>query len=301
MDKPKNYAKCYDILGVFPDDDWATVRNAYQRQIKRWHPDRFQNRSHQELAEEKTKELNSAYHELNDHYRRYGVLPADGSAYPSTNAGAEDKGHTNTSDFQPVNNWDDTSSTFTESVTPKRRRFGGPAAAVTVLALAYLVWGGHWFTGPEYEEAGHMEFEAGGLGKDSLLGFSGPQSGSDKFAIRTANNEASPKQSASRVKENLPVPSRQPLANPERDSIPTNSFGRDSFKHEVLAAQGPPHRQTEHVWYYGTSRVFFRFGKVSGWYESESDPLNAVREESVSEPQNDPPRTWKPTTGTKQR
>ena len=86
MDRPKNYAKCYAILGVFPDDDWTTVRNAYQRQIRRWHPDRYQNRSHQELAEEKTKALNYAYHELSDYHRRFGALPADGSSSPSVHS-----------------------------------------------------------------------------------------------------------------------------------------------------------------------------------------------------------------------
>lgn len=291
MDRPKNYAKCYAILGVFPDDDWTTVRNAYQRQIKRWHPDRFQDGSYQELALEKTKELNSAYHELNDYHRRFGVLPWDGSTCLPADALPEHKTHTDDqSGFQPADTWGGDTSTYTASVTPKRRRFGGPAAAVTVLALGYLVWGGEWFTTPEYEELGYAQYDTTGLGKDASSGLSGQLSGSDHTAIRTGNTQSYSKQDKSR-KAIMPASPQSHFTYSEMGSLPTGSFGRDSFKQDVLVAQGPPHHQTEHVWYYGSSRVFFRYGKVSGWYESPSNPLNAVREDSGKLSENDSPPT----------
>ena len=283
MDKPKNYAKCYAILGVFPDDDWSTVRNAYQRQIRRWHPDRYQNRSHQELAEEKTKALNYAYHELSDYHRRCGALPADGNSSPSVHSShptpaSNEENFNDQADFQASESGAYPFGNDTESEAPRRRRFGGPAAAVTILALAYLVWGGEWFTTPEQEDLGHAtEVDTTKSSKELSVELFGRPLGADKTTIRTRDMERSSQPGKSLRQADAFTSSQSAYAQPLPGSIRTGRFGRDSSQAEVLIAQGPPLRQTEHVWYYGTSRVFFRYGKVSGWYESPTHPLNAVR------------------------
>lgn len=283
MDRTKNYTKCYAILGVFPDDDWTTVRNAYQRQIRRWHPDRFQNRSHQELAEEKTKALNYAYHELSDYHRRFGALPADGSSSATTHSShpapaSSEENFNDQARFQASKSGADPFWSDTESEAPRRRRFGGPAAAVTILALAYLVWGGEWFTSPEQEDLWYaMEIDSTKPGKDLPVELFGRPSGTDKTTIRAGNMERSSQPGKSLRQTDAFSSSQSSYARPLPDSNLTGLFGRDSSKTEVLTAQGPPLRQTEHVWYYGTSRVFFRYDKVSGWYESPTNPLNAVR------------------------
>lgn len=291
MDSRKKYAKCYVILGVFPDDSWATVRNAYQRQIRRWHPDRFQNLSHQALAEEKTKELNYAYHELSSYHRRFSALPPDGapnhSARPRPHAKQELFSEEPVS--QAVENWGDTPSDYTESVAPRRSRFGGPAVVVTLLALTYLTWGGLWFTASEQEDL-RLAAEIGTTkqGNEPSTQFFGHQSDIGKSAVRGGNIGSSSNQGKPRTLSNERSVSGLLTARPILDSIPEGNFGRGSSKIDVLVTQGSPDKQTEHVWYYGTSRVYFRGGKVTGWYVSPASLLN-VAQDAVAQPGNGQP------------
>lgn len=281
MEKLPNFAKCYAILGVFPDDDWATVRNAYLRQIRRWHPDRIQNHAHQALAEEKTKELNSAYQELSQFHRRHGTLPPDESSErKSSRASQSDIAQVDFDvNFNPVDGWAGTASDISESSAPKRRRFGGPAAAVTLLALAYLLWEGLWPATPEYDEPSYpMEAGTGHADKDSSEILFRRHSGQDKSAIkvgRTATTSAQTGAQQPSVSPPSPPGSSSRLAESPAllDGVETGST-----KTEVLALQGPPLRQTEYVWYYGKSRIYFRDGKVTGWYESPGDPIRFNRD-----------------------
>jgi hypothetical protein len=50
-------------------------------------------------------------------------------------------------------------------------------------------------------------------------------------------------------------------------------FTVGSTKAEVSAVQGPPTRTSEHVWEYGGSRVYFRYGRVSKWDMWPRSPL----------------------------
>lgn len=60
--------KFYDILGVAPDADEATIKKAYRRQALKWHPDR--NPDNKDKAEKKFKELAMAYETLSDKEKR---------------------------------------------------------------------------------------------------------------------------------------------------------------------------------------------------------------------------------------
>lgn len=64
-DKFTNY---YKLLGIDPNSDQQTVKQAYLSKIKEWHPDKNPERA--EEAEEKTKTLNQAYHILGDSEQR---------------------------------------------------------------------------------------------------------------------------------------------------------------------------------------------------------------------------------------
>ncbi len=51
----------YEVLGVSPNDDEETIKKAYRRLVKKYHPDRYQGSPLAEEASEKLKEINLAY------------------------------------------------------------------------------------------------------------------------------------------------------------------------------------------------------------------------------------------------
>jgi len=56
--------KYYDVLGVSPDADDATIKKAYKKMAMKWHPDK--NPDNKVEAEEKFKEVSTAYQVLTD-------------------------------------------------------------------------------------------------------------------------------------------------------------------------------------------------------------------------------------------
>jgi DNA topoisomerase IA len=78
----------FRLLGVTPNSTKEDIRKAYIREIKKWHPDKFQNepeKASEALA--KSKELNEAYELLKDYdastAKTYSKLSAK-SGKPST-------------------------------------------------------------------------------------------------------------------------------------------------------------------------------------------------------------------------
>ena len=57
----KNY---FEILGVGPNATKEEIRKAYRKLASKYHPDKHQGNPLQDLAEEKFKEINEAYHAL---------------------------------------------------------------------------------------------------------------------------------------------------------------------------------------------------------------------------------------------
>lgn len=57
----KNY---YEILGIGPNASKEEIRKAYRKLASKYHPDKHQGNPLQDLAEEKFKEINEAYHAL---------------------------------------------------------------------------------------------------------------------------------------------------------------------------------------------------------------------------------------------
>ncbi len=64
--------KLYDLLGVKPDADEATIRKAYRKMALKWHPDKWGNGTDKEkkTAEEKIKQYNEAQEILTDPQKR---------------------------------------------------------------------------------------------------------------------------------------------------------------------------------------------------------------------------------------
>lgn len=56
----------YKVLGVNPGDDEETIKKAYRKLVKKYHPDRYVNTPMADMATEKIKEINEAYDMLTD-------------------------------------------------------------------------------------------------------------------------------------------------------------------------------------------------------------------------------------------
>ena len=57
----------YKVLGVNPGDDEETIKKAYRKLVKKYHPDRYVNTPMADMANEKLKEINEAYDMITNH------------------------------------------------------------------------------------------------------------------------------------------------------------------------------------------------------------------------------------------
>ena len=54
----------YEVLGIKEGASQEEIKAAYREQVKKYHPDKYQNNPLQDLAEEKLQEINEAYETL---------------------------------------------------------------------------------------------------------------------------------------------------------------------------------------------------------------------------------------------
>ncbi len=289
MGKP-DYVSCYRVLGVGPDSDWDTVREAYRRAAQRLHPDRIQDGGRD--TSEQFKSVNQAFHTLEEYYRKHGTLPRIPTREDLTRRRSAKRN----------------TGTRARGEWPRRRqhptrRAGIPRArpirrvTTTLLAIIIVIW--LLADGPEVREE-HIGFEAPDqpvveIGKDrgdgpAAAGYFRYGSARDEVRAvqgkpdrveKTANGEVW-HYGRSRVyfegdmvvtwEFDLSSPLRIRLDSPPGDVQPRFTYG--ASKAEVRVIQGMPERASDNVWEYGMSRVYFdEDGRVSGW---ESNPLHPL-------------------------
>lgn len=97
MSSNSNKRDYYEVLGVERDADSATIKKAYRRMAKLYHPDKFRNKPAEEIkvAEEKFKEASEAFSVLSDEnqrarYDRYGHAGLAGGGGGAGFGGIED-------------------------------------------------------------------------------------------------------------------------------------------------------------------------------------------------------------------
>lgn len=269
-----NYKKIYSILGVFQDDDWDTVRAAYKRQIRRWHPDRFHDMDQRKIAEDKSKDINLAYQTLDDYYREFGSLPPDDSARHETPSHTTDRWPAREQDAGPEHDRsyepDHGQTSFGKSQQPRRRGYSGIIVVGVVIAIGYLMLEPLFTDGHNAPETALSEYPD-----------SGPAAGN--FTANQTDSLASPKGGAPGNTTDVHTDWQMNEKDTEYNPKPSPSSGRATLisigtsKQDVLTIQGRPLRKTDTEWDYGLSRINFEDGKVTGWYEHPMNPLIVKR------------------------
>lgn len=296
------HTKNYELLGIRPGDSWQKLRDRYKSAVRKWHPDRFtQGNSERGLAEEKTKEINRAYRELQEHYQQYGSLPLD---EPQPIPPRHDKivtppspPHQTTTATSATDQgtWERSKNNARKKEPGNRLRFS--------LALIGLLLAGYFFLVQEENELPVENQYA-----DSRI--AAPSARIDQTPQKAANRNFTTGSSLGEVHSIQGIPTRidgeiwhygdakiffkngkvshwvdsadRRLLVQSNHESPIHEaavlyFDKGSTKAEVRALQGAPLRETEKVWDYGSSRVYFERDKVVGWSESPLDPLHIKR------------------------
>jgi hypothetical protein len=269
-----NYKKIYSILGVFQDDDWDTVRTAYKRQIRRWHPDRFHDTDQRKIAEAKSKDINLAYQTLDDYYREFGSLPPDDSAQQETPLHSADQWPAREYDTGPEHDRfhesDHSQASFSKSQQPRRRGYSGIIVVGVIIAIGYMMLEPLFTDSHNAPETALSEYPD-----------SGPAA--DNFTANQTDSSVSPKASATGNTADAPADWQVNEKDTEYGAKPSPISGRAALisigtsKKDVLAIQGRPLRKTDTEWDYGLSRINFEDGKVTSWYDHPMNPLIVKR------------------------
>jgi curved DNA-binding protein CbpA len=82
----------YKVLGVQPSATDEEIKDAYRALVKKYHPDKFADSDLAELANEKMKEVNAAYDEIQK-------IRSGASQNKNTNSGGFNPGSSSTSEF----------------------------------------------------------------------------------------------------------------------------------------------------------------------------------------------------------
>lgn len=243
------YRSSYRHLEVEPGSSWQEVRRAYKRSVKKWHPDHYHNDTKtQSIAAEKIKEINCAFDLLSKHYRAHGALPLPGEPATATPDYAGTTHPPGTHHAVMETEWpvehaaSETARQKNEPPTEVKKRSGTFSRLVVVTLVG-------WF--------GYTLWQTPDVSPESSTPPSSEPPGNAASAVDAADR-------------NQPVPAQ-----------PKHYFTYGSTIGDVYAVQGIPTKNTDSLWYYGKSKVYFSNGKVTQWDEDPTSPLKASADVAV--------------------
>jgi hypothetical protein len=268
--------QAYATLGLEPDCPWDDVRRQHKRLAFAWHPDRHAATPNAKIALERAKEINAAYDRLSAHYRDQMQR-----------------------DVIAVNNQPEADASHTNASLSDERRHARPYVLAAVAACAGVFW---LLTrlAVSYEDGDRNAADPGFASRESMT----PVQELSDASRRTPDSSVLPIEvgmSTELVIKRAGLPSRKegdiwhygdtqvyfrhgvvthlrgagefdladtPVArsNPER-------FTYGSSMDTVRRIQGTPAAEGDTQWTYGPSKIYFRNGYVSGWYDSPLQPL----------------------------
>lgn len=268
IDPNRQYEDDYRTLDAPADCDWQALRTQYRRLVQGAHPDRISEPDARRRAEEAIKHINLAFGRLSEYYKRHGDLPR-----PSPKKPAQTR---------------DEPRVVARTIFPWRRM------SLAVLALGVATYGAHALWAPAdaplapSSEAKIAPLDALAVGAtgSSARGIRLGSTPSEVFAVQGAPTHAdgdvwhygeSRVHFAHNVVVRIEPHPNNPLQLAAATDALSSGFNLGSTKAEVRALQGRPLVETETVWDYGNSRVYFRDDRVSGWHDSPYNPLKRAR------------------------
>jgi hypothetical protein len=297
----RDYSSCYATLGVTPDTDWETLRARYRRLIGQWHPDRFSDdTAARAIAEERSKQITLAYQALDRFRRDHGVLPPIESATRAVAERAPIPDADTT--FKRPGSTAHSKTAATDATTNKlaRPRQGSrhlvATALAVVIAAAYLTYqhSEMWtFSDPEPAQSAHdpnisPRARMNSENQAEPRGFSIGSTFGEVYAIQgvpslTRGDVWHYGKSEVHFARGKVISWEEHPDNPLRgtrdQSVQSHRryFDIGSTKDEVRAIQGTPVTETDTVWDYAPSRVYFERSRVIRWEESPLQPLRVHR------------------------
>jgi hypothetical protein len=307
-----DYSDCYAALGVSPDVDWKTLRAQYKRLIGKWHPDRFSaDIGRKEIAEERSKRITLAYRALEKYRRDHGgVLPR----VEPVPAAVDAQRPTRNAEPTPVRATRAEMHTTGATVGERAKRRPGRAyrVAIVLSALTVALYLARGYldasapidkqpadivsapdVAPQAPLLGDAPSESHGILHGSTLGEVYAIQGVPTLTERNTWHYGKSQIHFARGKviswdEHPDNPLRiapvqsgiglDPSGIASDQSVPLRHrhFDVGSTKDEVRAIQGPPVTETDTVWDYAPSRVYFERNRVVRWEESPMQPLRVA-------------------------
>jgi hypothetical protein len=289
-----DYTRHYAALGATHDTDWKALRARYKRLIGLWHPDRFPaDASERDLAEERSKQITIAYQALERYYRDHGVLPPmEPASLPGeggvASRGAEAASQSSQPPARPAAPEPPTGQAARKA--PERHR-----ALIAVFALLIASYATYRYSGGQMREPDAAaprprvpEFAASEAPRETPGELGGISAGSTLFDVYSIQGIPTLTEgdvwhygkSSIRFAQGKVVSWTQHPDNPLRIAcdrpveMRNGQFDIGSTKDEVRSVQGTPVTETETVWDYGPSRVYFEHNRVVRWDASPLQPLH---------------------------
>jgi hypothetical protein len=235
-----NIERDYKTLHLEPEASFDEVKRAYRSLVKVWHPDRFAQTPHmQQQALEKLQVINRAYANI-----RSASLPPCSRSTPApmpSNRGA-------TSQETPGKAVVDCRSSAETGRVPTWTI--ALAAFITLrLLVAYVLAGTPWPQALPLTPAADVLSSAPAVSLPTRV---------QQPAVASAPAQVPAAEVADHGASLPPGSVDQPYSTRQYFTV-------GSTKAEVLAVQGTPSLAEAHLWEYGGSRVYFRYGKVTRW------------------------------------
>lgn len=235
-----DYAYAYRLLGVPPNCSLSVLKAARRRLVKSWHPDHFPaGTEKRRQAEERIKDINTAFEHLLRYYKEFGMLPV-----PSANVAAQTASTVVSPTPQNVTAPNNTSRegepSLSDDPTLNARRTRTATRWIALLSLVSLSVVTAYIALRQTDQP-------------PILPEPAPQPTPSAAGAARASR-------------------KPPLTRPAHDRY----FTIGSTLGQVYAAQGVPTSTKNGAWFYGKSIVYFTDGIVTSWEEDPANPLNAT-------------------------